>query len=153
MDFFKKVLGQEAENLPEDSGSVQPHDVRIAACALLLEMANVDDEFSPGERETILAILKDEYGLSEEHAAALADAAEKQRDDSLDLWHFTQQVNQNFSREEKILVVELLWKIVYVDGKLDKHEDYLVHSLAKMLNLSHRELIDAKLRVLYDQEE
>ena len=36
---------------------------------------------------------------------------------------------------------------------LDKHEDYLVHSLAKMLNLSHRELIDAKLRVLYDQEE
>jgi len=44
--------------------------------------------------------------------------------------------------------MELVWKLVYADGILDKHEDYLAHKLAKLLRLSHRELIDAKLKAL-----
>lgn len=116
-------------------------------------MANIDDEFSDEERALILAILKDEYGISEEDAAGLTEEAEKQRKESLDLWHFTRLINEHFSREEKIRIVELLWRIVFVDGKLDGHEDYLVHSLADMLNLSHRDLIDAKLAVLRGDNE
>lgn len=150
IDFIKKVLSQGMEESPEESRDVQPHDVRLAACALFLEMAKIDDEFSMNEREMILSILKEEYALSDAHASTLAEEAEKQRKESVDLWHFTNLINQHFSREEKIRVVELLWKIIYVDGKLDKHEDYLVHTMANMLNLSHDDLIEAKLHVLYD---
>lgn len=153
MDFINKIFGEEREATPEDSSRIQLHDVRIAACALFLEMANIDNEFSGEERETILSMLRDEYNLSEEYASELAKAAEKERNESLDMWHFTNLINKHFSREEKIRVVELLWKIVYVDGKLDKHEDYLVHTFANMLNLAHKELIEAKLRILYGQNE
>ena len=153
MDFMNRIFGEEGEATPEDSGRVPLHDVRIAACALFLEMANIDDEFSGEERETIVSILRDEYDLSEEYASELAEAAEKERKKSLDMWHFTRMINEHFSREEKIRIVELLWKIVYVDGKLDKHEDYLVHTFANMLNLAHKELIEAKLRILYGQDE
>lgn len=137
----------------ENADWVEHHDPRIAACALFLEMAQIDDEFSERERGMILNILREEYGVSEEFAAALAEQAEKERKNSLDLWHFTELINQNFSKEEKIRVVELLWRIIYADGKLSGHEDYLVHSLAKMLCLSHKELIDAKLGEIYDDEE
>jgi len=150
IDFFKNVLG---ETSSESSSDDRPHDVNLAACALLLEMANIDDEFSEDERAMILTILKEEYGISEENARRLAEEAEKQRKASLDLWHFTRLINEHFSREEKIRIVELLWRIVFVDGKLDGHEDYLVHSLADMLNLSHRDLIDAKLAVLRGNDE
>ena len=150
IDFFKNVLG---ETSGESSNDDRPHDVNLAACALLLEMANIDDEFSEKERAMILTILKDEYGISEENAKRLAEEAEKQRKASLDLWHFTRLINEHFSRDEKIRIVELLWRIVFVDGKLDGHEDYLVHSLADMLNLSHRDLIDAKLAVLRGDDE
>ena len=152
LDLFKNVFGENAEEKMEDFKNVEPHDVRLAACALFLEMAKVDEEFSVDERDMILTILKDEYHLSDEHATALTDEAEKQRKKSVDLWHFTNLINQNFSREEKIRVVELLWKIVYVDGKLDKHEDYLVHTMANMLNLAHQDLIESKLAVLYDDK-
>ena len=150
IDFFKNVL---RETSGESSDDDRSHDVKLAACALLLEMANIDDEFSDEERALILTILKDEYGISEEDAAGLTEEAEKQRKESLDLWHFTRLINEHFSREEKIRIVELLWRIVFVDGKLDGHEDYLVHSLADMLNLSHRDLIDAKLAVLRGDDE
>ena len=49
---------------------------------------------------------------------------------------------------EKIALVELLWRIIYIDGRLDKHEEYLVRKLATLLHLSHKDMIDAKLKVL-----
>ena len=75
-------------------------------------------------------------------------SSQKELDGSIDLWQFTNLVNENYSRYEKINIVEMIWKIVYADGKLDKHEDYLVHKLGKLLRLSHKELINAKLKVL-----
>ena len=45
--------------------------------------------------------------------------------------------------------MELMWDLVYADGRLSEHENYLVHKLGKMLRLNHRELIDAKLAVLH----
>jgi uncharacterized tellurite resistance protein B-like protein len=40
----------------------------------------------------------------------------------------------------------MIWRIAFADGNLDKHEDYLVHKLAKLLRLTHKQLIEAKLR-------
>jgi len=58
-------------------------------------------------------------------------------------------INQTFSREEKIKIIEAAWKIIYADEKLDKYEDHYVHVLADLLRLRHDELIDAKLKVLH----
>lgn len=147
LDILKKVFGNEQETGDENDQS-SGHDVRIAACALFLEMANIDDEFSENEQQEIIDILQSEFDLSREHAEALSEAAQAELDDSLDLWKFTNMINVNYSREEKIRVVELLWKVVYADGKLDKHENYLMHRFSRLLNLKHSELIDAKLAVL-----
>ena len=60
---------------------------------------------------------------------------------------FARLINQNYNTAEKIQVIETIWAIAYSDARLDKHEDYLVHKLAGLLRLTHRQLIDAKLRV------
>ena len=57
-------------------------------------------------------------------------------------------ISQNYTEVEKVRVVELLWKLIYSDGKLDQHEDYLVHRLASLLGLHHKQLIAAKLKAL-----
>jgi len=110
--FFSKRKPNDSFNQSEQLSS----DIHIATCALFLEMANIDGEFSALER-------------------------------SIDLWKFTNRINQKYSMEEKIRVVETVWDVVYADGKLDKHENYLVHKLANLLHLSHKQLIDAKLKV------
>jgi len=127
------------------------HDVRVATCALFLEMANIDEEFSDSERERILSILREHFGLSDDHAAELVDLASKELDQSIDLWQFTNLINENYAEEEKVRIIEMVWEIVYTDDKLDQHEDYLVHKLAKLLRLSHKQLIDAKLKILHGE--
>lgn len=124
------------------------HDVRVAVCALLVEMARIDETFTPAELEAVLSILKDRYGLSAEHAEALIAEAERELAESVDLWQFARLINAHYSNAEKMEIIETLWRIVYVDGRMDKYENYLMKKLSNLLRLSHRQLIDAKLKIL-----
>ncbi len=139
--FFERSAEPEQEVDPAER-------VRVATCALLVEMAQADDDFSEIEKDRIRDILCDHYGLSKSHARELMEAAQEELSESVHLWRFTHLINENYSNEEKLKVIEMVWRVIYADGKLDKYEDYLAHRLAKLLNLTHRQLIDAKVRVL-----
>ncbi|MBW1739931.1 MAG: TerB family tellurite resistance protein [Deltaproteobacteria bacterium] len=149
IDLVKKFFGKVTKDGSADQKEEKSHDIRIATCALFLEMANIDGEFSESERENIISILKKDYDLSDEYAAALLEASNEELKGSIDLWQFTNLINQNYSMEEKLRIIETIWRIAYTDGKLDKHEDYLVHKLAKLLRLTHRQLIEAKIKVIH----
>ena len=149
IDLLRKFFQKTQDEFPGCKKEQQSHDPGIATCALLLEMANIDGEFSESEKESIIRIIKTEYQLTDDHAAALFQAADEQLKRSIDLWHFARLINQNYSEEEKIKIIEIIWQVIYTDGILDKHEDYLAHKLAKLLRLSHKQLIDAKLKVIH----
>jgi uncharacterized tellurite resistance protein B-like protein len=149
IEFFRKTFGGSAGGPGE--APLQPaaeEDLTIATCALFLEIASIDNEFSETERASILELIRTEYGLSEQQSEEVARRAAAELEGSIDLWQFTNILNENYSEAERIRVVELLWKVVYADGKLDKHEDYLIHKLAGLLRLTHKQLIAAKLKVI-----
>ena len=150
IDFVKRFFGKDEGSEPTAGGNVE-HDIRVATAALFLEMTNIDKEFKRAESENIIALLRSEYDLSVSHAEELAKVAHDELKGAIDLWRFTNLINQNYSKDEKLKIVELLWKLVYEDGHLSDHENYLMHKLGKMLRMTHRELIDAKLSVLHDE--
>ena len=148
LNKIKRFFDQATTGTSRDAGQTSEHDIRVATCALFVEIARIDNEFSDDEMETILSILKEKYGLSPEYADALIEEAEKKLEKSVDLWQFTRRINEKYSNEEKIEIIEILWQIVYVDGKMDEHEHYLMGKLQNLLNLTHDQLISAKLKVL-----
>lgn len=150
IELVKKFFSKETtvENRSEPSWD-SSHDVRIATCALLLEMAHIDGEFSDPEKDQIIQTLQEVHGLPEGAVAEILEAAEEELKGSIDLWQFTNLINQNYSLEEKIGIIEMVWKLAYADGTLDKHEDYLLHKMANLLRLTHKQLIDTKLKVLH----
>jgi uncharacterized tellurite resistance protein B-like protein len=141
--FLSKITEGKADDQQND------HDLLVAVCALLVEMAHIDETFTPAEMETILAILKDKYGLSQEHAYALITEAENELKESVDLWQFAKVINENYSIPKRIELIEMLWRIVFVDAQMDKYEHHLMDKLAKILRLTHDQLIAAKLKVLH----
>lgn len=143
--FFGKVTDERSKVVDQET----EHDILVAVCALFVEMASIDEQFTPTELETILAILKEKYGLSQEHADALLAEAERELKESVDLWQFATLINENYATEEKLELIETLWRIVYVDGKMDRYERYLMNKLRNLLRLSHDQLIEAKLKVLH----
>ena len=142
--FFDKVTPEDHKDPKTDAG----HDVQVATCALFLEMARIDESFTKKETDAILSILKEKYGLAESHVDALIASADAELKSSIDYWQFARKINENYTTEEKIEIIENLWRIVYVDGKMDKYEHHLMSKLSNLLRLSHNQLIEAKLRVL-----
>jgi len=123
------------------------YDTLLAVCALFVEIAAIDGKFTHAERDRIVSILKSEYGLSHQDASELMKISKEELRRSLDYWRFTNLINQNYSMDEKIRIIELLWRIVYTDGKLEQHEDYLIKKLSRLLAIPHSEFIAAKLRM------
>jgi len=125
--------------------------IEVAVAVVLLEVAHADKNFEPLEKRLVEGMLQERFALEAAAAGELLTLAEQVRADSFDLQQFTSLINQNFDREEKLAVMETLWRIIYADGVLDKYEDALARQLASLLRLSHREAIDLKLKVLGEQ--
>jgi uncharacterized tellurite resistance protein B-like protein len=148
IDLVKKFFGNGGRDVPSLTEDEKTRKIHVAACALFLEMAHIDGEFSDVEREYIVSALKSDFQLSDDDATELMDATKKELEKSIDLWQFTNRINEHFSIEDKIRILETIWKVAYADGALERHEDYLVHKMAELLRLSHKQLIRAKLKVL-----
>ena len=143
--LIKKILANkqggvavsEAENLDK---------TQLAASVVLLEAAYADYQCTEEELDHVVHTLQSEFGVTEEYARELLDLAHQERSQAIDLWQFTNQINQEFSRAEKKAVLEGVWRIIYADGELEKHEDHFVRKLTNLLRLSHKDMIDAKLK-------
>jgi uncharacterized tellurite resistance protein B-like protein len=152
IDVVKRFFSKATAKIPEAANQTTGHDIRVATCALFVEIARIDEKFTEAEMDTILSILKERYGLSPELADALIAEAEREIEKSVDLWQFARRINENYSNEEKIEIIETLWRIVYVDGKMDQYEHYLMNKLQNLLRLTHDQLIAAKLKILHAEK-
>ena len=131
---------------PTVNGPDNEERTRIAASIILLEAAHADHECTDEELDHVIETLCSDFDLSRKHAEELLELAHRQRSHAVDLFEFTNHINNEFSRKEKIAVLEAVWRIIHVDGRLDKHEDHFVRKLTHLLRLSHKEMIDAKLK-------
>ena len=100
------------------------------------------------ESQVVEDLLAKKFDVPPDARKELIEYAGEKRTASIDLYRFTRQINENYSEEEKVHVVETLWRVVYADGVLDRYEDYLMRKLVKLLRISHGQMIKAKLKVL-----
>lgn len=142
--FFDEFL---APGVPAEARAHE-HQLQLATAALLMEMARADFAASAEEREHVLALLRKEFALSAHEAERVAGLGVDAADAAVSLYDFTRTLDQALSTEDKIRIIEMLWQVAYADRMLDKYEEHLMRKLADLLHLSHRQLIQAKHRVL-----
>lgn len=139
---FRRVL--ETDAAPDQDPAER---VRVATSVILLEVANVDEEFTDEERNHLLETIRSRFDMDAAEADELLETARAARDGSVDLWQFTHSINEHCTIPEKIRIIEEVWRMICADGMLDAYEDHLVRRLSFLLNLTHAQLIDAKLKV------
>lgn len=143
-DLLKKIINNRPAAAEQATLTVDK--TRLAAGVLLLETAHIDDECTEEEMANVVATLRSEFKLSPEYVDELLELAHAERENALDLWQFTNEMNQHYSMAEKMALMEAVWRIIFADGRLESHEDYFAHKLANLLRLTHKQLIDAKLK-------
>lgn len=139
--FFEQHL---ALPLPEHIAEDQ---LQLASVALFMEMMVMDDVCQAEERDMILSLVQKCFSLTKEQAETLTTSAEQKRKQATDYFEFTSLINKQCNLEQKIQLIESLWRIAYADGKLDPQEEYLVRKIAGLLYVPHINFIMAKNHV------
>ncbi|MDQ8166912.1 MAG: TerB family tellurite resistance protein [Gemmatimonadota bacterium] len=144
LDAIRKLIGDSVPGTPGAHSRVHPHDVRVAACALLVELACADGDFSDAEQHRILEILQRHFGVEADGARLmLAEAAAANRD-AVDHFVFTRLVVKDYDVAQRIVLAELMWQVALADGALDSQESYLMRKLASLLQLEPAFLAQAR---------
>lgn len=120
--------------------------LQIATCAVLLEAAMADNELSREELDHIHAALRNLYDMDQSDIDQLVELTRRESKEAIDIWQFTNLINQNYSSEQKMLLMEHIWMVILSDGTLDIFEDYIARKLQPLLRLDHKQWIDAKMR-------
>jgi len=142
--FFQRRMHPSSDIVGEQDVPLDP--VHVAACALLLELAHADDEFSPAERHHIQAVLRRHFDLDEDTAETLIEVAEAEREQAIDLYQFTSLIREHYDLGQKTLLAEVMWGLILTDGRIAQHEGWLLRKIGNLLDLKPGYLADAKNR-------
>ena len=146
LSAIKKFFSSSMSPAPEAEGKEAAKDIRLAACALLLELANADDEFTDDERQHLESAVRRQFGLGAAEAEKLHELAQQAREEADDLWQFTNLIAENYSTGQKMVLAEIMWGLVYSDGDLASKEDYLMRKICNLLRLEPGYLAEARQR-------
>ena len=143
--FFQEQIRKDVAG-PDD----RAHALDVATAALMIEIMRADFDVSDVERRTIRDLLQGHLQLSAAELDELFMLAEQEVGDSVSLYQFTSLVDQELDYADKVRVIEMLWRVVYADDRLDKYEEYLMRKIADLLHISHRDFIQTKHRIMPD---
>jgi len=139
--MFDRLLAllNEPPTAPPDTVGAPFQRRQIAAVVLLIELAQSDRRVPPEELATIERIVRENFALDPAKAAQLIAAAQSQLDASLEDWVFAKAVRDGFDARERAGIVELMWEVVYADGRLARLEAALMRRLTRQLRIGKAE--------------
>jgi len=140
-DFLKRMMRATAPaDLPSD-------DARSATAAVLVMAARADGDYGADERHVVDEVLMTRFGLDAAAAARLRAEGEVAELESIDIYQFTKAIRTAIAIEDRIAIIEALWKVVLADGSRDPHEDALMRQLVDRLGLSPMDSALARQKV------
>lgn len=140
--FHERLMSNEADD-PE----ARRREIQYATAALLLEVARADFDQDESERAAVLTLLRDAFELDESSLQSLVQSADAATRKATDVYQFTLLVNEHYHYEDKTRLIENLWRIAFVDGRIDRYEDYFIRKIAGLLYVSHEDFIKAKITI------
>jgi uncharacterized tellurite resistance protein B-like protein len=123
------------------------NDYRVAAAALLVHVATLEKELSEAGRAKLHALLKSRFELSDELTEELIDAAVAADHEAVDFYHFTSLLNRTLNEEGRQRIVEMMWEMVYADGRVTEFEENVMWRVSDLLGVSTRDRIALRQEV------
>jgi len=142
-DLLRRLSG------PPRSDLLDAHDARVAMAALMVRISRTDGSYTWAEQARVDAMLATRYGLDQPAAARIRHDAEAAEAAAQDTVQFTRLIKDAVPYEERIGVVEALWRIAATDG-INADEQGFMRLTANLLGVADQDSALARQRVLRD---
>jgi uncharacterized tellurite resistance protein B-like protein len=135
--FFKKKKIDEVE-------SKESFELELTAAVLAYEIARSDGEISESELEVLLSEIKKiamDVGKTEQDILSIIKEYSK---NSISFYEFIEDINKDFTKEDKLSLIKFLWDVAYADTILEVNEERLIRRIADLINIKDLEVLKLK---------
>ena len=136
-NFFKKTEEKKVKNTPS-------FEIELTAAVLAYEIARSDGEVSSDELSVLMEEIESIAKKVGKAKAEIFKIVETYSQDSVSFHEFIEDINKNYSKDQKLSLIKFLWKTAYADGRLDVDEERLVRRVADLIKIKHLEVLKLK---------
>ena len=133
------------EPTPSETEQSRTHRLHLVATALLIETARADFCQTEAEERALEKLLSSELHLDTQQIQKLVLEAQSRVDKATSLYEFTREINDNYNAEQKVQLIEAMWKVAYADGNLGKYEEHLIRQVSELTYVGHDNYIRTKM--------
>lgn len=137
-NFFKKT---KKDNKKTESPSFE---LELTASVLAYEIARSDGKISAEELSTLMEEIEKISEKVGKDKFEILKTVELYSKDSVSFHEFIEDINDNYTKNEKISLIDFMWRTAYADGMLDTDEERLVRRVADLINIKDVEVLKLK---------
>ena len=137
--FKKKKVSQDTQKNPE-------FEIELIGAVLAYEIARSDGDISDLELNLLIEEIKKiskKVNKTDEEIFSIIEIYSK---DSVSFHEFIADINNDFSKEEKLSLISFLWDVAFADSQLDVDEERLIRRIADLIRIKHIEVLKLKDR-------
>ena len=136
-NFFKKKKVETEEQSSD-------FEIELTASILAYEIARSDGEIDDNELEVLMEEIKVISHKVNKDEDEILEIIEKYSKDSVSFYEFVEDINNDYTKDEKLSLLKFMWKIAYADGKLDVDEERLIRRLADLIKIKDMDVLKLK---------
>ncbi|MFL2709588.1 MAG: TerB family tellurite resistance protein [Gammaproteobacteria bacterium] len=136
-NIFKKNKEKQVKNTPS-------FEIELTAAVLAYEIARSDGDVSSDELSVLIEEIDTIAKKVGKEKTEILKIVETYSQDSVSFHEFIQDINKEYSKDQKLSLIEFLWKTAYADGRLDVDEERLVRRIADLIKIKHIEVLKLK---------
>ncbi len=137
-NFFKKNISKDIDDKKAS------FEIELTAAVLAYEIARSDGDVGNEELKLLMEeikIISNKVGKDENEIFKIIEIYSN---DSVSFYEFVEDINSNYSKEEKHSLLKFMWDIAFADGKLDVNEERLIRRLADLIKIKDIEVLKLK---------
>ena len=139
LNFLKKIFKK------KDQEKETVSDINLACAIILLEVSYSDFEIKEVETDKMLKFFETDLNLSKDKSICLNEEAQKLHKDTNCLRKYIKLINDSYTKEEKVNLINIAWRIAKADNEIDKYEEHRIRKISELLYLNHSDFIKEKI--------
>ena len=120
------------------------YEIELTASVLAYEIAGSDGEISNDELLILMEEVEKIAIKAGKNKAKIMNMIEVYSKDSVSFYDFIQDINNKYSKREKLNLLEFMWRVAYADNKLDVDEERLIRRVADLIKIKDLEILRLK---------
>tara|TARA_Y100001980_G_C14420830_1_gene211878 strand:- start:342 stop:779 length:438 start_codon:yes stop_codon:yes gene_type:complete len=138
-NFFKKNPQKSCSENKDSS-----FEIELTAAVLAYEIARIDGEISDDELSILMQEIRNIANKVNKDEKEILKIIEIYSNDSVSFYEFVEDINKNYTKENKLSLLSFMWQTAFADGNLEVNEEKLIRRLADLIKIKDLEVLKLK---------